>query len=469
MDSYRKLGKNTLSMIIGSLGSKLISFLFVPFYTAVLSTEEYGISDLITTTITLLLPFFTLTIFESMMRFASDKEFDAGEVWKTGWNIEIKGVIVFLFLSPIIYFTILKEYFFFVIIYYISVSINHCIGYFTRGINQIKTFALAGTIQTTLLVVLSLILLVKVHMGIAGYLLAQILSSALASIYMFIKAKLYKYSFHIGDIDQKLQRDMLHYSLPMMPNSICWWVTNVSDRYLIVAFVGASVSGIYSVAYKIPSIISSLSSIFFTAWKLSAMETFNSNRSHVFFEDIYSKITAILILASSFLMVINKPFARILFSKDFYQAWEYVPILVMAASFHAYSDFFGSIYTAAYQTKFLVYSTLAGSIANVFLNCLLIPSFQGMGAAIATLIGYLIIWLWRVIDSRKIMKLRFHWKRDIMCYLLIILQLFIASCSFQYEYIYSGMIFLVICLFMCREIIDIFHKLSQERITNDKK
>lgn len=464
MANYKKLGKDILLMTIGNMGSKIISFVFVPFYTAVLTTEEYGITDLISTTVTLLLPFFTVTVFESMMRFPMDKKYDPQKIWVAGWRIEIIGFFIFLFLSPIIFLTILKEYYIFVILYYLATSVHRCVSYFVRGINKVKIFAIAGTLQTGLLVTFSLLFLLVFKIGIVGYLLAHILASLLATIYIVVAAKLYKFGLKIWNVDKQLQKAMLNYSLPMMPNSVCWWIANASDRFILTAFAGAAVNGVYSVAYKIPTIISSLTSIFGNAWKISAAEDFDTDKSRVFFSDIFSKFTVLMLLTASFLMIVNKPLSKILFSKDFYQAWQCVPILLMASVMHAYSEFYGSIYTSSYKTSFLVISTAIGSVLNIILNFVLIPKYQGLGAAIATLIGYAVIWLSRLIHSRKIMVLEYHIIRDIICYLLSGFQIFIACNNFQYEYIISGGIFAAIVILMHKEIKGVFEMIFKKML-----
>lgn len=67
---FRYLAKNTLLFTISSFGSKILAFLLVPFYTNILSTEEYGTVDLVTTTSSLLLFVVTLCIADAVMRFA---------------------------------------------------------------------------------------------------------------------------------------------------------------------------------------------------------------------------------------------------------------------------------------------------------------------------------------------------------------------------------------------------------------
>ena len=460
MANYRKLGKNVLIMTIGSFGSRVISFVFVPFYTAVLTTAEYGVTDLITTTATLLLPLFTLTVFESMMRFPLDQKHDPAQVWQVGCRVEAVGLLAFLALSPLVLLTILREYYGFVVAYYVAMSVNRCVSYYVRGVNKVTVYAVAGTLHTLFIVLLSLLFLLVVKIGIVGYLLAHVIASLLSTGYMFLAAKLYRLPLR-GAANRQLRGEMLRYSIPLIPNSVCWWIANVSDRYILTAFADTSATGVYSVAYKIPTVISALTSIFGNAWKLSAVEDFGSEKSREFFSDVFSKLAALMVLAASFLLVVNKPLARVLFQKDFYAAWQFVPILLLASVMHAYAEFFGSIYTSSYRTRFLVISTAVGSGVNILLNFLLIPRYQGFGAAVATLIGYAVIWLTRVVHSRRILILRYHVVRDALCYALVIGQAFIACRSYPHEYLLSGAIFVLLLALMHRELLGLARMLGR--------
>ena len=80
MSSYGKLIKNSFIFTIANLGSKLLSFFLVPFYTFVLSTEELGVADALVNTVTLILPIISLYIQDAVMRFIMDKENDSGEI-----------------------------------------------------------------------------------------------------------------------------------------------------------------------------------------------------------------------------------------------------------------------------------------------------------------------------------------------------------------------------------------------------
>ena len=124
------------------------------------------------------------------MRFALEKDIDQGAVWNIGMKIEIIGIIVFLMISPVIKFTILREYYLFIIAYYIIVSLNRCVFYiFVRGINKVKIFAFAGTLQTGVLVGSNLFLLLLLDAGIEGYLISRQSAAFIATLFMFFAGK----------------------------------------------------------------------------------------------------------------------------------------------------------------------------------------------------------------------------------------------------------------------------------------
>ena len=460
MNGYKKLGKNILSLTIGNFASKLLSFLFVPFYTAVLSTSEYGTADLVSTTVTLLFPFFSLIICESMMRFALDNVEKKEKVYQIGMFVWLAGTVVFLCLSPLLQVVdALKEHWLLVILYYISYSLNQNISYYTRGDERIVLYTFSGIIATAMTIILNLVFLLWFKIGIKGYLLSSIIASFISSAIMIIGGGYYKYKLYIKSIDKDLFKHMLCYSVPMIPNSASWWISNSSDKYILIAFAGVSVNGIYSVAYKIPTIITIITGIFATAWRISAVERFGSEESRRFYSDVYGMYVTLTICIASVLMVINKPLSSFLYSKDFYQAWRFVPVLLIAAVIHAYCDFFGTIYTSAMKTKMLFYSTVVGALTNIILNLVLIPHFSALGAAIATMLSYLAVWLVRMIHSSCIMKLNYRYAEDIVCFALVFLQMVCASTLFKYETFISVLIFVLILIIRRKNIFQIIKRM----------
>lgn len=101
MGQYKKLGKNVALITLGNFGSKILTFLLIPLYTAVLTTEQYGTADLMTATVNLLSPFFTLLMSEAVMRFVLDKTKDKSQIFTVGLTVTLLGFFGYVaFFSP---------------------------------------------------------------------------------------------------------------------------------------------------------------------------------------------------------------------------------------------------------------------------------------------------------------------------------------------------------------------------------
>lgn len=427
MEHYSKLGHNMIIIALGSFASKIMTFFMLPFYTQMLSTDEYGTSELIIVLSSLLCPVMTLIISESVMRFLLDKDGNEKQILSIGLYITLAGMGATVMLAPIIIIhTILKPYCFLFLLYFCTSSIRMLLDYFVKGIEKTRTYALSGLINVGSFSALNIILLYFGHLKIEGYLTAYIASDLISIVYMSYKSDIKRYVIPPGKIRREYLQRMVRYSVPMVPNSISWWVANSLDKVMLTAMQGTSAAGIYSVAYKIPSIVNLINNIFINSWQISAVDDWGSDRAAKFWSDIYYKLTTILLLACMGIIAFNKIIASVLFSGSFFEAWKYAPILVAAVFFQGLSAFLGTVFTSAMNTKILSLSTLTGAGENILLNAILIPRFGIEGAAFATLCSYFTVWFIRFNKSKKILPLSWHRGEDLSGFLLLLIQMLCA-------------------------------------------
>lgn len=222
-------------------------------------------------------------------------------------------------------------------------------------------------------------------------------------------------------VDKTLIKKMIFYSIPLIPNAMCWWINCSSDKYFVNIFCGAAAVGIYAVAYKVPSLLSTVMSIFFGAWQISAVEDFGSETSRSFFSDIYRKTLLMNVFASSVLIGVSKYLGKILFADDFFVAWKYTILLVIAYFFSTMASFLGSIYTCGKQTKMLFVTSVISAGVNFVLNLILIPFVGLFGAALATIICYMVVFFIRYFDSKKILELDFKFSYLLISIFILVL------------------------------------------------
>lgn len=450
-NKYAYLAKNTMLFTISSFGSKILSFLLVPLYTAVLSTEEYGTADLVTTTAGLLIYVFTLNIADAVLRFAIDRKNNQEEILTYGIQILLKGSCVFVFLLCVAWKLSIIDWpaycYVFLFLNFFSNAINQIFSNYLRAIDKVFDVAVSGIIVTAVTIISNIVFLIWIKLGLVGYMLASVIGAIISSIYCAVKSGCRVEYFYKAELDKNVQHEMKKYSIPLIFNGVAWWVNNSIDKYFVTAICGVAINGIYAVSYKIPTIITVFQSIFSQAWNLSAIKEFDKNDKDGFFSKTYVTYQAGLVVLCSGLILLNIPLAHLLFAKDFFRAWEYSSVLLISLVFNALSGFLGSVFTAVKNSKIFAISTVTAAIINLTLNSLMIPTMGAQGAAIATAISFFVIWIIRVICAKKYISLKFNIVKDAIVYVLLIVQVCLEHLS---GHMYEGQILifvLIICLY----------------------
>ena len=427
MKKYLELLKNIGILTLSNFGSKILSFLLVPLYTAMLSAEEYGNFDFINVTISLLIPLLTLNISEAALRFLLDSkrtEDEKKDITYITFRYALISIAIVTMFSVINYIfnfiPILKDNFIFFIIFYLVSVMYQVIQNITRGYDKLFDIAVAGIINSISMITLNILFLLVFKIGLTGYFLANIISTGIVTIYLSFKLRISK---NINNKTNKIiEKEMIQYSKPLMLNSTAWWITNISDRYIITFMCGIAANGIYSVAYKIPSILSIIQNIVNQAWTISAVKNINDDSGNKFVRNVYSFYNFIMVAGCSSLIILTKILAKMLYNNEFYSAWKYMPFLLISIVFGALSGVLGGIFSAEKNTKILGYTTIGGAIINIILNFILIGKVGVIGAAIATAISYFVVWAIRIIVVQRKYKLKLNVKRDIIAYITLIVQ-----------------------------------------------
>lgn len=406
-DKYKKLILNTLILGLGVFGSKLLVFLMMPLYTGILSPAEYSTADLISQTANLLMPLACIGITDGVFRFAMDKEGDKRAVLSSGLAVLFLAGLAFLFLSPLLglidYFS---EYAWLIAAYVIAANVHAVCAQYVRAGNRTMLFALQGIINTALVIVLNIIFLVVFEMGVVGYVLSVVVADLAVTIFLVLAGKLYK-DIRLSAVNGKVVRSLLKYSVPMIPATIFWWITSVSDRYMVTYFFGDTVNGLYSAAYKIPTILTLVSSVFMEAWQYSAVSDTDaadksvSHEAASFFGSVFAHYQSVIYVAGSAIIGLSQLFIIILCADSYFEAWRYIPVLTLAAIFSGFTSFAGSVYLVKKKSGLTFLTSMSGAVINVILNLLLIPKFEAQGAAIATLVSYLTVFVIRAVNARR--------------------------------------------------------------------
>ena len=407
MNPYQTLISNTALFGISTFGSKFLSFLLTPFYTRILSSAEYGVTDLLIQTGNLLIPLASVGIANGVIRFGLERSSDKRGVFTTGLLTTLAGFLVLLLLSPLLErITFLSGYLWLLLLYVLMANLHALCNQFARAMGHVRVFALSGVICTLLTIFFNILLLAVFQMGITGYILANVLADALSTIFVFLSARQWRY-LRLAALSRSGAAQMLRYSAPLVPSTLCSWIINISDRYLIALLVSSAANGIYAVGNKLPNVLMTVSSIFTSAWQLSALAEQPRAEKERFFSNVFSVYSAIAFAAASAVILTARLSTRILAASDYYGAWQYVPVLTLATTFACLGSFLSSIYMVEQRSTATLVTTLLGAAANVVGNYFLIQLWGPMGAALSTLGSYVLIFAVRAVHTRSM--LRIHW------------------------------------------------------------
>ena len=433
-----RLLSNTLIFTVGKFVSKLIVIFMLPFYTSYLSSAEYSTSDLITNLCNLLIPLACLGVSEGIFRNAADKNLDKESFFTNGAMLMVFGSLGFLALSPLLNLTgYFNDYIWLIVCYVLASNIHSVCSQYVCAIGRTKLFAIQGVINTILTVTLNIIFLAGFDMGINGYVLSIVLADFMTTLFVFFVAKLY-YAFKPRKISREVMKDLLRFCLPLVPSTIFWWITGVSDRYMVAFMRSEAENGLYAAAYKIPTLLTYVVTIFNDAWKLSAVsEADDREKCAEFYSQIYKYYIAAMFVGGGILSVGAQIFAKILFADSYYVAWIFIPILSAATVFTALDTFLGSVYFTVKKTSMSLYTALMGAVVNIGLNFILIPEWGlgwgAVGASIATFASYFIVYAIRAVTMKRFLPFNVYHGKLIVNTLLIG-----AIASLMTYYGYSG-------------------------------
>jgi len=392
----RRVGLAGITNTIVSLRGLIL----IPILTKTLGADGYGIWSQITVTVSLLAPLCTLGLGYAIIRLLAPEK-DKGKVSKDFSSILATTSLIALAISGLIFVfsqpLAIAVFGGVAAAFYIKISapliflaaIDHMmINYFT-GYQQIKKYSIFLISQTVGEVAL-IAYLVLSGFGLLGAIISLLFARALTSVigFLWIKSdiKISKPSF-------PAVKSYLSFGLPLLPAALCHWLINLGDRYVIGYFMGASAVGIYSASYGVGALL-----VFFyaplPATLLPAIvKSYENNKiPEVKTYLKYSLRFFLMFAIPSFfgLSVLSKSLLTTLATSDFVEAYMVVSIVALATLLFYCSSINTNILNLFKETKKVAIIFGASALINVIMNIALVPRIGIMGAAIATLVTFMV-------------------------------------------------------------------------------
>lgn len=424
MSREGNLVKNTLIISIGTFLPKLASFITLPILTGCLTKAEYGIYDLITVLVSLLLPVATLQIQAAAFRFLIDCRDNEKDV-----KAIVSNIVVFIALTSIIALTVL--YFclssqpimirIFICLYFMADIVVNAARQVCRGLSNNLDYSISAILSALGKMIFAVICVYWLRAGLLGTVISLFMASFFSLVYLIFKAKLYKL-VDITLFNRGLLKEMIMYSWPMVPNSLSAWIMRVSDRLVVTLFMGIGANAIYAVANKIPTLLNLAQTTFTMAWQENASIVSKDKDASEYYSTMFRTMFDLMAGFFGVLIAATPLLFKILIKGDYAEAYYQIPILFVAMFFFSLSTFLGGIYVAYKKSKSVGITTTIAATINLITDIGTIKWIGLYAASGSTLISYVFLFIFRIIDVQKIVKVKYKGKHIAMVVLLMVIE-----------------------------------------------
>lgn len=395
--------KNTAIITVGKICTQMISFFLLPVYTAILTSEEYGIVDLLNTFVMLFIPLITLQIEQALFRELIDNrnnEDKKSEIIST----TILTVIIQCFLSILVFFVISplieNDYKYFLIANILASIFSSIMLQITRGLGDNKNYAIASFLTALFTIIFNILFIVVFKFGAYGMLVATLLANIICTLYVFAIKKVYRY-IKLNSFSNILQKKMIKYSLPLVPNSLSWWIFNSSNRVIVSGILGVAMNGILAISNKFSGVFITIYNIFNLAWTEMASLHINDKDRDIFFNNVINTALKVFVSLAFGIIAFMPIIFNIMINSEFAEAYNQIPIFMIASIFNVFFGLLTVIYIAKKDTKTIAKTSIISAIINISINLLLIKFIGLYAAAVATLVSYMFISMQRYRDINK--------------------------------------------------------------------
>lgn len=412
MSREGKLVKNTAILSLGTFLPKLAAYITLPILTGLLTKEEYGTFDLVTVLVSLLLPAATLQIQTAAFRFLIDERENEDSVKSIITNI-------YVFIVPLSLVTLLALYFFlpdsspltnlFICLYFLVDVLVNAARQIARGLGRTMDYSLSAIISAAGKVVFVVLFVQVLRMGLLGTVIAFFGASTISFLVLAMRIRLYRY-IDLSVISGAELRRMLAYSWPMVPNSMSMWVMRLSDRLVVTAFMGPAANAVYAVANKLPGMLNVAQSAFTLAWQENASIVSKDEDAEAYYTSMFHTMFNLMAGFLGLIICATPLLFMLLIHGDYSEAYFQMPVLFLAAFFYSMATFLGGIYVAYMKTKSVGVTTAAAAACNLVVDLALIRWIGLYAASGSTLVSYLFLMIYRMIDVRKIVSLKYDFK-----------------------------------------------------------
>lgn len=411
------LAKNTFYAFIERFFDAFVGFLSIILISNQLGAEGIGVYSFIFSFSSIFFLFSELGLNNYIIKNFANNKLDF-EFLSMILKIRIFSFFIIFIVFFVIVFLLFKEF----LLYFIIISLFHLFRDFRNFFNSINksqnegSLLLLGNFSERLLyITLILVLFYFNKLSLYNLFFISFLTVFLQFLFFYFKYDL-KINLFKGMIFKKI-KEIIYSGLPFLFFSISIFLLHYLDQIVLFFFEGAEVLGWYSVGYKLIKVFTMFPVIILSFGFTSFLKNKNLNfRKDIF--DFLCKILVIIGFSLLFFLLFFSPFI-INYLFDFnspetitnFRILSFSLIFIFLTQVQIY--YLSSMSEEKFISKIFIYSIFI----NLILNIILIPLFSLYGAAISTIISYILMFF--LLNKKSKLKLESFYIKIICFYFLI--------------------------------------------------
>ena len=409
MSKSKELAKNTIIMLFGKILTQFLSFLLLPLYTHLITKEAFGTVDLISTYISIMVPVSTIQLEMAAFRYLIDTRIDElkqSVVLKTVFRDAIRRLLFVSAMYLIIVQFVDFEYKYIALVCGVTVAFSNLLLQISRGLGKNVLYTIASVIAGAITIIANLVMICAMNFGAESILISMAIANTVCATFLFVTLRINK-RISNARYSKDITKSMLKYSWPLVPNGISWWLIGSSDRTIVSIALGVAANGVYAVACKFPNIVSGFIGVFSYTWTESASLHIDDDDRDEFFSSIASNALRIFSSIGICVIAILPLVFDIIVGRDYREAYEYIPMAVLAVVFNSLVLVYSAVYVAKKLTKKVAMTSIISAVINIIIDLMLINVIGLHAAVLSTALAYAIMTIYRHFDVKKYVNIKY--------------------------------------------------------------
>jgi len=425
---FKRLTSHSAIYGISGILNAAISFLLTPLYANYLDPRDYGFLTILTITASFASMLFQLGTGTAVFRSIIQREIDKRVVLSTAYYftlvVTIIGVSSLLLLSPHLARLLLPE---------LETGANYLnLVLTTAALDSLAAISFAklrveersliytiiSALNFAFGLTLNILFVAALKYGLNGILWSNLLRAIVFSMVgFFILLPDLRLKFSLSELSE-----LVGFGLPLVPISFAALILSGSDRYFLQYYFSPTEVGVYSIGYKVGSLLQLPIGAFQIAWPTIMFAVSKSQQAQEFYSRLLTYYFLIAGFAVMSLSLFSKEIIMLIAQPSFLEAWTVVPIVALS------QICIGCVYITAIgvnlkkKPSHLMFAWLFGVTIHLLLNFTLIPRFGMIGAALSTLFSYLVVVAGALFTSLRLYYIPYQTSRliKLICIYLIL-------------------------------------------------